>query len=94
MLLPDWKIAMPSSGLALERRVLSGFKQGYAEHRLDVAEHLIRALKILDPDWSPGSAAAEAYMTICNDRRPRARGSRTRDWAGFRSGISNRLART
>lgn len=61
---------MSPNRLPLERKILAAFKQAYTEQQLDVAEHLVRALETFDPDWEPGSASAEAYITVCADRRP------------------------
>lgn len=55
---------MPLHHSLLERQILTAFKQAHAERRLDVAERLLRALETLQPDTQPGSATAEAYMTL------------------------------
>jgi hypothetical protein len=46
----------------LEKRTLAAFRQAVDDGRLDVAEHLLRALEVLGPDAAPGSPLAEAYL--------------------------------
>ena len=44
---------MESCRCRLEQQVLSAFELALAEHRLDIAEHLLRALEVLAPDAAP-----------------------------------------
>ena len=55
----------------LEDRILAAFKRALVEGRLDVAEHLLRALETLQPDPIPGSAVADAYSSM--DKLARSR---------------------
>ena len=48
----------------LERRTLAAFRQAVDDGRLDVAEHLLRALEVLKPDLAPGSPLADAYLSL------------------------------
>lgn len=50
--------------VVLERELLSLLRRAIAEERLDVADHLLRALEILAPSLVPGSALAQAYLTV------------------------------
>ncbi len=47
--------------------ILAAFKQAHAAKRLDVAEHLLRALEALEGEPRPGSALGEAYLTLGRD---------------------------
>ena len=60
---------------SLEGKILAALKVAFAEGRLDVAEHLVRALEILEPEPSPGSALGQAYAMIvgCQNKQRRSR---------------------
>jgi len=46
----------------LERRILATLKQAMNDGRLDVADHLLRALEALAPGCAPGSPLGDAYL--------------------------------
>ena len=48
----------------LEHRVLAALRQAMTDDRLDVAEHLLRALEALAPDCASGSPLADAYLLV------------------------------
>jgi len=48
----------------LEYRILAALRQAMTDDRLDVAEHLLRALEALAPNCAPGSPVAEAYLLV------------------------------
>lgn len=59
---------------SLGDQILAAFKQAQTAQRMDVAEHLLCALKILEKKPKPGSSLAEAYLTVtgsanCKPRR-------------------------
>jgi hypothetical protein len=54
----------------LEEQVLAALKQAMTDDRLDVAEHLLRALEVLVPDCAPGSPLAAAYLLIDDPKDP------------------------
>ena len=58
---------------SLEGKILAALKAAFAEGRLDVAEHLVRALEILEPEPSPGSALGQAYAMIVGSKQRRSR---------------------
>ncbi len=47
----------------LEDQILVAFKQAMTDGRLDVAEHLPRALETPAPECAPGSSLARAYLS-------------------------------
>lgn len=49
--------------------VLTAFNQAMADNRLDVAEHLLRALETLQTVPITGSLLAKAYLSIKARRR-------------------------
>jgi hypothetical protein len=53
----------------LEKQVLSAFKLALADNRLDVAGHLLGALKTLQSDGLSGSALADTYPSVPHPRR-------------------------
>lgn len=55
---------MPCSCTRLEAAILTAFKQAVADNRLDIAEHLLKALEALEPNCMPGSSLADAYLSI------------------------------
>ena len=55
-------------GVRLEDRILAALRHAMADGRLDVAEHLLRALEVLAPDGSPGSSLARAYGLIAEPK--------------------------
>lgn len=57
----------------LDVKILAAFKQACAEGRLDVADHLLRALEILDARPKPGSPLEEAYFSIAAAPKGRKR---------------------
>lgn len=60
----------------LEGKILAALKAAFAEGRLDVAEHLVRALEILEPEPSPGSALGQAYAMIVGSQNKLRRSRR------------------
>ena len=52
---------MPGAIDNLERQVLGALQQALADKRMDVADHLLRALEALDSDRE--SAARQAVLT-------------------------------
>ncbi len=60
------EVVMPKKRISLERQILEAFTRAYGEGRLDVAEHLLRALEVLQrDDWLAGAELNEAYLTVC-----------------------------
>ena len=55
---------MSRADVSLEEQILQTFKRAYLEERLDVAEHLLRALEVLQSD-NCGAELCEAYLSIC-----------------------------
>jgi hypothetical protein len=53
----------------LEKQVLSAFKLALADNRLDVADHLLWALKALQSVGVPGSPLADTYPSVPHPRR-------------------------
>jgi hypothetical protein len=53
----------------LEKQVLSAFKLALTDNRLDVADHLLWALKSLRSDGVPGSPLADADLSVPQPRR-------------------------
>ena len=51
----------------LGRTILMAFAAALEAGRLDVAEHLLRALECLGNEEGEPSAAGEAYRIICRD---------------------------
>lgn len=49
----------------LDRSILAAFRTAHDAGRFDVAEHLLCALECLCRGEGEGSAAEEAYRTIC-----------------------------
>ncbi len=49
------------------------FRQACAEDRLDVADHLLPALELLDDQPEPGSPVGEAYSRIVQVSKDRRR---------------------
>ncbi len=63
---------MPHPHIPLEEQILTAFKRALSEGRMDVAEHLLKALEALDPHPMPGSLVADAYGAIAGmAKRPR-----------------------
>lgn len=62
----------------LDEAVLTAFTRACTEDRLDVAEHLLCALEVLDPARGvPGPCLAEAYRSVgarASRRYPQTRG--------------------
>jgi hypothetical protein len=54
---------MPKKFDELERQVLRAFRRALADGRLDVAEHLLQALEVLDPEFE-GLAVRDACRSI------------------------------
>jgi len=54
----------------LDRSILAAFKCAQDMGRLDVAEHLLRALECLCGGPVEGSAAQDAYRLICDCNEP------------------------
>lgn len=50
----------------LENQILEAFKRALSEEQSDVAEHLLQALEVLQPDPAPGSSVAKAYLAIAD----------------------------
>ena len=55
---------------ALKDRILIALRQAMAEGRLDVADHLLRAIEILATGPVPGSVLAEAYLAVATSSAP------------------------
>jgi hypothetical protein len=53
----------------LEKQVLLAFKLALADNRLDVADHLLWALKSLKSDGVPGLPLADADLSVSHPRR-------------------------
>lgn len=62
---------MSRTDVSLEEQILQAFKRAYLEERFDVAEHLLRALEVLQSDPLFGAELGEAYLSVC----PRPPGS-------------------
>ncbi len=60
---------MPSH--ALGDAILSVFKQACASERIDVAEHLLRALEALEDEPRRNAALGEAYLALCRNKPTR-----------------------
>ena len=54
---------------SLDHKILAVLKDAIAEDRLDVAEHLLQALEVLEGGPHPGSSLADAYLLIARQRR-------------------------
>ncbi len=54
---------------SLESRILAVFHQALVEGRLDVGEHLLRALEVLDDNGKPGATLTEAYALVARAKR-------------------------
>lgn len=50
--------------LPMESRIFAAFEQAIAEGRLDVAEHLLRALEVLATARTPEALLDRAYLRI------------------------------
>jgi hypothetical protein len=61
----------------LDESILAAFKKACAEDRMDIAEHLLRALEALDGEPEPGSPLGEAYSTVATSTRVRKRPRQT-----------------
>jgi Family of unknown function (DUF6103) len=61
----------------LEEKVLAALDQALREQRLDVAEHLLRALEALCGEAVPGSPLADAYLAMAGAAAPRRPSSPT-----------------
>lgn len=48
----------------LEDQILNAFKQALSEEQSEVAEYLLRALEVLQPNPAPASSVAKAYRAI------------------------------
>jgi|GEM_PF-6705082 hypothetical protein len=48
----------------LEELIPQAFKRALSEERSEAAEHLLRALEALEPNATPGSSVARAYLAI------------------------------
>jgi hypothetical protein len=57
---------------SLANKILAVLKEAAAEDRLDVAEHLLQALEVLEGEPCPGSSLGNAYLLVAR----RARGRR------------------
>jgi len=57
----------------LDAKILAAFKQACAEDRLDVADHLLRALETLDREPEPDTPVAKAYRRIAASAKGRPR---------------------
>jgi hypothetical protein len=55
----------------LDDKILAVFKEAYAAGRMDVAEHLMRALESLQSEPHPGDALRQAYIRIGTKRERR-----------------------
>lgn len=58
---------------SLDHKILAVLKEAVAEDRLDVAEHLLQALEVLEGEPCPGSSLGNAYLLIAKRRRGRRR---------------------
>jgi hypothetical protein len=67
------EIGMVRSVTSLEQRVLIAFEQALVEHRVDVADHLLRALEGMAVDEPARSALADAYLIMLPDTGESAR---------------------
>lgn len=54
----------------LEDQVLAVLERALQERRLDVAEHLLRAMEVLCVDLSPGSPLTDAYSCVAQQPVP------------------------
>lgn len=63
--------AIPRPSEVLERQILVAFQRALREERRDVAEHLLRALDVLDPDFSraPLQTAYRAVLELSERAR-------------------------
>ncbi|MFC1457137.1 hypothetical protein ACETIH_10475 [Microvirga arabica] len=61
---------------SLERKILAALKAAFAEERLDIAEHLVCALEVLESEPTPGSALGQAYAMIAGSQRKQRRSRR------------------
>lgn len=52
---------------SLEAQILVVFQRALMENRVDVAEHLLCALEMLDPSSEPGSPLSEAFLSVAKD---------------------------
>jgi hypothetical protein len=50
----------------LEDQILEAFKRALSEEQSEAAEHLLRALEVLQPDPMPTSSVAKAYRAIAD----------------------------
>ena len=50
----------------LERQIAIAFEAAIRSDRLDVAEHLLDALELLDPELRPGAPLARAYLSFAD----------------------------
>ncbi len=58
---------MSRTEVSLEEQILQAFKRAYLEELFDVAEHLLRALEVLQSDPPFGAELGEAYLSICGN---------------------------
>ena len=63
-------LVMPAR-CSLDEKILAAFKQACVEDRLDVADHLLRALQVLDGEPEPGTCVGEAYRRIAASAKRR-----------------------
>ncbi len=57
--------------ISLEERILIAFQQAFVDDRLDVAEHLLRALERMQTGERVTAALGDAYLML--DRRRASR---------------------
>jgi len=57
---------------ALQGRILIALRQAMAEGRLDVADHLLRAIEVIAKGPVAGSVLAEAYLAVATSPAPSA----------------------
>ncbi len=50
----------------LEHTILTAFKQAVTEGRLDVADHLLKALEVLSVDGERDAVLAETYLFLAD----------------------------
>ena len=60
---------MPRKCKDLEHQILAAFKRALAEERLDVAEHLLKALEAFQPEPEPATSVAQAYQALVDSSR-------------------------
>ncbi len=53
----------------LDRKILVAFQEAVKRDRMDVAEHLLRALETLQPDGQRAKEKHAAYRLIAEPRR-------------------------